>query len=381
MHIFSIKESVFKLYQRALALSLSKEFVQQLMGKIAVNDKQNSEQENRRRELLAVEEQAQKEKIIAEHGEIYFKEQVNKQLFAKVMSHVNADLDNKEYLYNTILHIEQAAPDILELLSVRASSIKRITPLVKSLTWLAEDLITLVNKPQYRKRADVQVHDASLAVSYIGLENLKLIMPTFILKRYLPISTAPYPLMKRKLWNDSLSIALASRVLAEREKLDEFAAFTLAMLSNIGLMAVTRCFLSQFHNIHSADLKKAFHEKDKRLHDVLVELKAPGDLLLELLTERGYQISAHLVEQMGFERLTIVEPMFDLAYTAAHKKMHPLAQVVIKARAYVDFRNLARESLIENDEAKQLLAASKITADEISLLKKTDIDHLKLKFK
>ena len=88
------------------------------------------------------------------------------------------------------------------------------------------ELINLVNKPQYRKRSDVQVNEPNLALSYVGLDNLKLVMPTFMLKHWLPTSTAPYPLMKRKLWNDSLSVALAAQLLAKEHGLDRIYRFS-----------------------------------------------------------------------------------------------------------------------------------------------------------
>ncbi|MNO05434.1 hypothetical protein D3C81_2268170 [compost metagenome] len=60
--------------------------------------------------------------------------------------------------------------------------------------------------------------------------------------------------------------------------------------------------------------------------------------------------------------------------------MHPIAQLIIKAQAFVAFRSLAKEGLITNDEAKALFSAAKLTNTDIALLKKSDITHLKLKF-
>ena len=60
--------------------------------------------------------------------------------------------------------------------------------------------------------------------------------------------------------------------------------------------------------------------------------------------------------------------------------MTDIAQLVAKARAYVVFRSLAKEELINNDEAKLLLSSAKITAADAALLKKSDIDHIKLNF-
>jgi hypothetical protein len=381
MQIFENNDRVAPIYKRAMSLMISKEFADQQSGKIADAPNQNSEQSNRRRELLAVEEEANKNKIIQAHGESFFTDQVMSTFFAHVTSEVNKEFDNKENLYNNILKIEDAAPNIMEILSVRAASIKRIIPLAKSLPWLANELISLVNKPQYRKRADVQVTDPSLALSYIGLDNLKLVMPTFMLKHWLPNSTAPYTLMKRKLWNDSLAIALSSSVLAKKAGMDEFSAFAAGMFSNLGLIAVSRCFLTTYSELHTAKLKEAYDNKDKKLHDTLVRFDASPDLLLEQIITRSSKVSADLVELMRLDRLRITEAVFDIAYTEALDKMCPLAQIVTKAKAYIAFRSLAKSELISNDEAKLLLGAVRMTPEEISLLKKSDIDHIKLNFK
>ena len=380
MQIFENNQEVATIYQLATSLSICKDFATKQSGKVPVVDHQGSEQENRRRELLSIEVKAQQEKIIAEHGEEHFRKQTMQSFFNRVRTQINSDFDNKEHLYHHVLGIEDACPAILDILSARAASVNQIKSLAASLSWLTTDLINLVNKPQYRKRADVQVTDAKLALSYIGLDNLKLVMPTFTLKHWLPITTAPYALMKRKLWNNSLSVALAASALAKEQGLDEFAAFTTGMLSNIGRLAVTRCYLTTFNEMYKKELRAAFESKDKRLHNVLSKIVASEELLLEQLTMRSAQLSADLIEKMQFKRLGITEAVFDLAYAESIEKMHPTAQVVAKATAYVAFRALAKENLIDSDEAKALLSTVKLTPAEIALLKKSDIDHIKLNF-
>jgi len=240
--------------------------------------------------------------------------------------------------------------------------------------------VSLVNKPQYRKRADVQVNDAKLALSYIGLDNLKLVMPTFILKHWLPTSTAPFSLMKRKLWNDSLSIALASSVLAEHSGANRYNAFTTGMLSNIGKLAITRCFLNTYNKMYKKELREAFNAKDKRLHNILTKIENPPELLLEQLILRSSKLSAELIELMNFDRLPITEAMFDLAYAETIDKMSPIAQIITKAKVYVSYRSLAKDNLIDDEEKTLLFESAKLSKAEISLLNKSDIDHIKLKF-
>jgi len=380
MQIFEDNKEISTIYNRALCLSISKDFAESKNGKTSIVAKQGSEQENRRRELLEVEEQANKDKIIKAHGQSHFEDQIMTIFYGKVLTKVNTEFDNKENLYNNVLKIEDDAPGIMEILAVRAASINRISPLVRSLPWLADELVNLVNKPQYRKRADVQVTDANLALSYVGLDNLKLVMPTFMLKHWLPTSTSPFPLMKRKLWNDSLAIALASQVLAKEQGVDEFSAFAAGMLSNIGILTVTRCFLKTYNEMYKVELKGTYTERDKRLHDVLAELKLAPDLLLEQLVSRGSKMAADIVELMRFDRLNITESLFDLAHSTDINKMTPLAQIIIKAKSYIAFRNLAKEDLIDNEEAKTLLNFAKLDPKEVALLKKSDIDHIKLNF-
>jgi hypothetical protein len=380
MQFFNDNDTISAIHQQAISLSIKKEFAEKRHGKINLVDFQGSEQENRRRELLSVEIKAQQEKIIAAHGEEHFRKQVMATFFAQVNKQVNEEFDNKAHLYNNVLSIEEAAPIILELLSLRATSINKIKPLATSLPWLATDLINLVNKPQYRKRADVQVNDAKLALSYIGLDNLKLVMPTFILKHWLPTTTAPFTLMKRKLWNDSLAIALASKALAEHSGANAYAAFTTGMLSNVGQLAITRCFLNTYNRMYKQELRDAFNAKDKRLHNILVKIENSPELLLEQLILRSSKLSAELIELMNFDRLPITEAMFDLAYAETIDKMSPIAQLVTKAKVYVDYRNLVKANLISDEEIALLFESAKLSKTEISLLNKSDIDHIKLKF-
>ncbi len=380
MQFFDNNDTISAIHQQAISLSISKDFAEQRHGKVNLVDFQGSEQENRRRELLSVEIKAQQEKIVTAHGEEHFRKQVMATFFAQVNKQVNDEFDNKAYLYNNVLRIEDAAPTILELLSLRATSINKIKPLATSLPWLATDLVNLVNKPQYRKRADVQVNDAKLALSYIGLDNLKLVMPTFILKHWLPTSTAPFSLMKRKLWNDSLSIALASSILAKHSGVNCYCAFTTGMLSNIGQFAITRCFLNTYNRMYKQELREAFNAKDKRLHNILSKIENPPELLLEQLVLRSSNLSAQLIELMNFDRLPITEAMFDLAYAETIDKMSPIAQIVTKAKVYVNYRSLAKDNLINDDEKALLFETAKLNKAEISLLNKSDIDHIKLKF-
>lgn len=380
MLIFENNELTYPIYKRSISLLISKDFADKLSGKISLNNAQDSEQVNRRRELLAVEAETKKNKIKEAHGKNSYNKQVMDEFFTKLNKKMDDRLNDKEKLFKNILGNERAVPDILEILSVRAASIKRISPIIQLLPWLSNELVTLVNKPQYRKRSDVKVKDPNLAISYVGLDNLKQVMPTFILKHLLPNTTGPFRLLKRKLWNDSLSIALASAVLAKEEGLDEFTAFTAGMFSNIGRLIVTSTYLESYNDLHRRELERAYDKKDKNRHEALIEIESSPELLHKQLLARSDKVTADIIETMRFDRLQITKPLNDLAYTNDYKSMSAMAQIITKAKTYVTFRGLAKDELISKEEIQMLMAVVKMTPSCLSLLKKSDIDHIKLKF-
>lgn len=380
MQFFENNELISPIYHRAICLTISKDFAHRQKGEIFVAKYQDSEQANRRRELLEVEQQANKEKVIEQHGQNQFKSEVATKLLAKVHQHIVAEFDNKEKLFRQTLNIESAASDILEILALNAASMKRITPLVNILPWLSNDLVNLVNKPQYRKRSDVKVTEGSLAVSYVGLDNLRMAMPTFIMKHWLPSSTAPFGAMKRKLWQDGLTVALATKLLAANAGIDEYTAFAAGILSNIGIIAVSRTFTKIYNDIHQAELKSAYDDRDKRLHDALTNIDATPELLLELISSHSSKLAGEIVELMRFDRLNITEAIFELSFNEDKSKMSPLAIIILKAKAYVYYRSLSNDELIDEDESKLLLTTAGLTAKEIAQLNRADIDHIKLNF-
>lgn len=380
MNFFQQNEVLDPIYQRAISLLISRDFAYKQKGEIFVTNYQDSEQANQRRELLEVEQIAIQHKVIEEHGQNQFQKEVATKLLSKVKKQVVQQLESKEVVFNQILKIESAASDILEILSLRAASIKRITPLAASLPWLSNDLINLVNKPQYRKRSLVKISDPGVAVSYVGLNNLCMVMPTFILKHWLPENIKPFTTIKRKLWQNCLATAMASRTLAKSYNIDEYTAFTASILSCIGNFTVVRCLNDTFHHLHQAASKKAFSNKDKRLHDALKTVEPTPELLLELICIYNSKVAGEVVEMMHFDRLNITEAIFELSFAQDQTKMSILAKIILKSHAYIHHRSLMDEELLDKEEAKQWLTLNQLSAKDVHLLNKTDIDHIKLQF-
>ena len=350
MQIFNNNKNVSLIYARALSLAMNSETILPNSNVKEISEKKS------------------------------YNTKVMDAFFNKVTKKINEEFSNNSHLYHNALLIEDVTPAIMDILSVRAASIKRIATLVNTLPWLGNDLIAFVNKPQYRKNSEIRVKTPNLALSYIGLDNLKLVMPTFFLKHWLPTNSASFPLIKRNLWKNSLSTALATQKLAKKYGLDEFTAFSAGLLSNLGLLAVSQGFLNVYNELYERELNIAYRRNNKKLHTALTTLDMSPQLLLEHITQHSSSISADIVKLMGFKYLRVTETITELSSASHINELSPLAKIVVQAKAFIAFRNLAKEKLITTEEAKTLLSAAKLTNSDIALLKKSNIDHIKLNF-
>src|SRR5690606_20608816 len=61
-------------------------------------------------------------------------------------------LHNIEYVESTLFNLEPAFYLILDLLSSKAVTINKLDNYISKVDWLTEDLLRLVNQPQYRNR-------------------------------------------------------------------------------------------------------------------------------------------------------------------------------------------------------------------------------------
>ena len=116
---------------------------------------------------------------------------------------MNKQLEDIDSVVHETIGIQDSVPAILDILATRSASVGRLEPLIKDLTWLGRELVAFVNLPYYRqqrsKHTSVKVDNPLLALRYIGLDNLKFVVPTFAVRHWMPHSTEPFSLFKAPL--------------------------------------------------------------------------------------------------------------------------------------------------------------------------------------
>ncbi|NTS76715.1 HDOD domain-containing protein [Catenovulum sp. SM1970] len=336
-----------------------------------------------KRELLEVEREAKETREVEQFHKAVNVQEMTVALNKEVEERFLEKIQDVELVIENVTQANDSIPAILDILAVRAASIARVDPLVANLPWLADELIQFVNLPQYRsasnKKKNVKVDKHKTALSYIGIENLPYVIPSFALKKWIPYSTEPFRLMKRKLWESGLAAALCCKKLAQLQELDDKAAFVCGMFHDLGKSAIVRLYLRTFDQIWK---EKLTHARDKRLkeqHDALVELTPNPELLRDLLQQHSSVLSAKIIESFNLKRFIVLPAFEENAEQLEFGQLSPMAQVMRKGIAFSRYKTLQKHNLITKDEAKQFFKLNHISTQDVIELRKLSLKRLNLR--
>ena len=348
-------------------------------GFIAYED---SEQGFARRELLHVEKLAIKNKQAEEMSQQAYVDSVRNDFHKLLLSHFEAALDDVASLYHKTLGLDEALPELLDLLAVKACSIGKLEPLAARVPWLFDELLKVVNAPQHRRKDSrgkvIIVETLRTALSFINIENLQMLIPALLFRRTIPQITDPYPQIKSRVWQYSLAVSLSARELTEQTTGRRNEAFVFGMLHGLGRNAIARTYFRMFDRLQREQLELAQAKKERDRHDALTQIKPSGNFLIALWNDYSDKTTANLISYMQFKRLFVHPAAVNLHKRAVGKRDMPLSQLMERAMIYAQFRLLQSHKVIEKPEINTLLRMTQIPVKEISRLNKFDLRTLPL---
>ncbi|UAA38550.1 HDOD domain-containing protein [Paraneptunicella aestuarii] len=343
---------------------------------------EQSEQFNARRNLLRIEKLAKRDMELNKRSEENFVESVRDKISAAVCERVELRLEDLEELYSKQLGIHEGLPELLDTLSVKATSIAKLEPLVAQISWLATDLLKLVNTPKYRKTDRlgrvVVVENLRIALSFLGIENLKMVIPSMVFRRAIPQITDPYPVFKAKIWEHAIGSAVSCQRIATLSKVDPGHAFILGMFHEFGKLIITKLYFKTFDEVHREALIEAHDDQKRDEHSALLKIGPTSDVLLSLMWKHSISLSSRIISHMGMRRVFIANAMEEFALKTPWGKMSPIAKVLLQGNGYSKYNMLKRYKLISTDEAKAFLKSLHMAATTVLALQGTDLRSLNL---
>lgn len=367
--------------QRFERLTLSLQNAQKEMGieveKIAF---ELTEQSDARRTLLRVEKQAIRDKELNQRSHASFVNGIRDMVHKEIHSRLQERLQDPESLFHDVLGFDHRLPEMLDMLSTKACSIAKLEPSAANMPWLYDELIKLINSPKYRrvdaKGKVVVVESLKVALSFLGIENLKMIVPSIAFKRCLPQITDPFPEIKTRLMEASVGTAMACKTIAKVSDLDEYQAVVMGLIHDIGKIVIVRLYFKLFDSVHKEATIEAEAERKRDEHLALGEITPSDDFLRLLIEEFAYPLSASFLEIMKFKRIAISAAMDEYAQDKAVTHMSPSGKLLAQGIAYNRYRTLKQNKMINMDEAKDFLRQFYFPKGALSALKTTDLREL-----
>ena len=236
------------------------------------------------------------------------------QLYQTVEERVEHEIDQLDpaMLYNFTISKNLLAA--LEVLSTKAASTARLKPLLADERNVLRDMVNLLNRFNLcQKPGDnpLELKDAQLSLSFLGVDQLRYLLPYLAANDALRRSGQCFDQPSRRLWLHLQCTADAARLLAEQQadaKIRPDLAYNLAMLHEIGSIylfhLIDRCFNDELQKMRRQARKDLAGDIDQ----LLAQVRSAVPVLDALMPKRASSLGVKLAEQFGFQYLQLVTP-------------------------------------------------------------------------
>lgn len=362
---------------------ISTDRVFEILGKSPVGSVtfEQSEQGDARRQLLHVEKVAIENKRLRKTSEASYIESISYQLHDIIVEEMSEYLKDIPAVMGNLLNLPHNIGILLDALAVRACSVSKLEPIIATMSWLVDDLTSIVNTPRFRRKDSrgriIIVETLRTALSFLGIDNLRLLIPSLIVKRATPQITDPFPLIKQKLSSYSTGVAITAQHIAIAQGINKSDAYMLGMLGNLGRCAVIRLYFRMFDKVQLHLLQECQKDKEHKRHDALIKIVPSANHLIALQQTFADALTADILDELSLKRLYITPAMRAIAGSpcADHSV---LSDTLSQARLYAQVRALHQNKLTDANTAKLALSALKYPQGVLVKLKNVDIFTLPL---
>ncbi|NMH60033.1 HDOD domain-containing protein [Alteromonas ponticola] len=356
-------------------LLISLERAQSMAGKAKPGevDFAESEQADARRQLLSIEKVAIKNQTLQNLSDASLKSVVLHDFHNFLFTAIRKKATSLKKVCSQNLGFSTDLKFLLEILNLDSSSLRQVEEQIIAHPWLSYELMKVVNLPQFRKKDalgnSIQVESIRTALSYLGLENLKRVVPYMILKRSLPQTTDPFPEIKEHLFSFGVSTAVSASLIAPLKQLSAENAYTLGAIHAIGRCILIKLYFRLFDLTRGEFMEQAAKKKRVDVHHILRDMQPSANYLIALQQEFADGIAADLLSHLSPRKLELSQDMRSLA----DAKPSAMGRVLEWAREYAKVRMLLQHRCINRKMVKIHLLSIGFPADAIDILNHTAV--------
>jgi hypothetical protein len=337
-----------------------------------------------RRALLDVEQRRRAEAARQTAAEARFHERVKEDLHSAIYARIEEHLTDQTFLREKLLGLTAHAPQLLDALHAGSVSPRDLETFASGLDWLHDGVLKVVNEPPFATPGDAgrsQITNFRSAVNFVGINDLKLVIPALTMQHWLPPAEAPFTLLRRKLWSHVMSTGLVCQRLAELElegELDPAVAFASGLFHEMGKVVLARLYLHVFEDERHAMLKTLREDRQTSSYNALSECKPDQQFLRDLMLQKERRVTNDLFAGMALQRLPLADIYGAFAAARQAADVTGYARLLYQANTYSEFAMLHAANLATLDDGKQMFVAAGLTASTVAELRKLDLKRVRL---
>ena len=165
-----LKDPALRLEKRFINYLISFPFARKARSKA---DGVEDEEKEQRRKLLEVERLNYEERDRKAQARQRFSDRVSEELHEEIYHRALETIEDGDYVRERLIPLPEKLPELLDTLSLKAASMRRIESLVQGMDWFHTGLLRTVNQPPFIDRnRQVKVDNLRVAMSFAGTENL-----------------------------------------------------------------------------------------------------------------------------------------------------------------------------------------------------------------
>lgn len=365
------KDPAFRLEKRFINYLISFPFARKSRDKA---DGVDNEVQEQKRRLLQVEQINYDERERLARARQRYQDRISDELHENIYRRILEQLDDRDFVREKLIPLPDRLPDLLDILSTKAASMRRIEDTVQGMDWFHNGVLKTVNQPpfidQRRNGNKVKLENLRTAMSFMGSENLRLLTPAYIMQHWLPPSTQPFTLFRRKVWEHCLGTAIIAQAIAETRKLkDPVLAYTLGMFHELGKVALTKLYLRVFDDVQREMAMESINDSSPDRHSALVNITPDERFLRNLMLEQDKRVSYIVSEGWGLQRVPISQHLQNFHQASSKAEFDSeYAKILAQANAFCEFRMLREVELATVEEGSHLLKRYDVDAGLVAEL-------------
>lgn len=357
------------------------------IGDESESSKESKPKAQAERILLAVEERRLRKVKMQQIAESKTIDAMAKSLRPHIIEHVRAKIEDQEHVIKHLLRLPANFVDLVDMLYTPTSTYSRVASIVRLNNVHDRNLINMVNRSDFQvqigKPVSQKIRDTQIAISLLGVEGTKALLPVMMLKQTIKLRNEYFPLLGFKLWKMMLSNGLATHyILTQKGYSDPVEGLLAGMMYNLGKVSLYHQFIASFDEVQKTFLVNFRKDGKKLQHDYLLKVEPDPDILFLLMQQFAGKHSLQVAQALELhkQRPKGMGASLEQALSISSiNQCDPLARAIRQGNAYSQLEQLRHAKLVGKENIAPFLENVGMSKEGMAALLRRNLTRLDLR--